>query len=106
MCHLVALLTPVPRGEQVLSAQWSPQCPDFLGKAPSRLGRAQRPGEVPDLAATPSFNSALATAPPEPLTWVGHQIYKENVDKLENHEGNEQEQEVWKTWPLRKSRRQ
>lgn len=87
MCHLVALLIPVPGEEQVWSAQQSPECPEFLGKALSRLGRAQRP----DLAATPSFKSASVRAPQEPLPWVGHQIHEENVDKLENHEGNEQE---------------
>lgn len=61
---------------------------------------------MPDLAVTLLLDSALARFPLEQLTWVGRQIYKENVDSLEGHGGKEQDQDVWKTWPLRKSRRQ
>ena len=77
----MALVVPVPRGEElVLSAQGSPRCPVFWEKAPSKLGSAQGPGEVPDLAVTLLFDSALVRSPLEQLTWARHQIYKENVD--------------------------
>jgi len=92
MCHLVALVTPIPPGEElVLSAQRSLQCPAFLGKAPSCLGSVQRPGKVPDLAVTLLFDSDSLKSPLEQLTWARHQIYKENTDKLKSHGGKEQE---------------
>lgn len=89
---MVALCIPIPQGEKlVLSAQGSLQCPAFRGKGPSRLGNAEGPGEVPDLAVTLLFDSALVRSPLEQLTWAGHQIYKENVDNLKSHGGKEQE---------------